>query len=325
MDYSISVVIPNYNGKELLAQNIPLVYRALVSSQINDYEIIISDDHSSDDSVAFIKNNYPDIVLISNPVNKGFGGNANNGLLAATKDLVFILNTDVELTEGYFKTLLFLFERPDTFGVMGRITGLDSEQIQDGAKYPDYSFGRIGGTLNYISRSRSTLYSLYMSGANALVDRKKIMQIGGFNELFNPYYHEDVDLGIRAWRMGYKVYYQNTAFCRHPNSATIGMEPGNKVHVISKRNKMYLHFLHLDGPELYYFLLIIVLKTLFRLISGNINYVKSFYLFAGSFPQLRKARKDFRRLQMLAGGYRSVKEVVNQMRSDINDQDITIF
>ena len=63
MNYSISVVIPNYNGKNLLEENIPFVISALKTSQISDYEIIVSDDNSVDDSVIFIKNTYPFIKL----------------------------------------------------------------------------------------------------------------------------------------------------------------------------------------------------------------------------------------------------------------------
>jgi glycosyltransferase involved in cell wall biosynthesis len=58
MSYSISVIIPNYNGKHLLEENIPYVFSALETSKISDFEIIISDDHSADDSVAFIKKTY---------------------------------------------------------------------------------------------------------------------------------------------------------------------------------------------------------------------------------------------------------------------------
>jgi GT2 family glycosyltransferase len=277
--YSISVVIPNYNGKSLLKKNIPFVLNALKSSQIADFEIIISDDNSDDDSVSFIKTNYPEIILICNKQNKGFSGNTNIGILSASKDLVFILNSDVQLSDKYFVTLLPFFDKPDTFGVMSRIIAIDSEKIQEGSKYPECSFGNIVGK-NYISKTQSSLYSLYLTGANALVDRIKLMHIGCFNELYNPYYWEDVDLGIKAWRMGYKVYYEDTAFCRHPSHSTIEKEPTEKVQIIFKRNKLYFHFLHLEGIELYYFLLKSLIKATFRLIWGDTYYAKSFNLLA---------------------------------------------
>jgi glycosyltransferase involved in cell wall biosynthesis len=69
----ISIVIPNYNGKDLLERNIPSVFNALITSDITDFEIIVAEDASKDNSVEFLKSNYPEIILIENKVNKGFG------------------------------------------------------------------------------------------------------------------------------------------------------------------------------------------------------------------------------------------------------------
>ena len=61
--------------------------------------------------------------------------------------------------------------------------------------------------------------------------------LGGFDEIFNPYYAEDVDLGIRAWKVGYKCYYDDTALCRHPLSATIQKEQPKKVKKAKENSK----------------------------------------------------------------------------------------
>ncbi|MDB5151144.1 MAG: glycosyltransferase, partial [Mucilaginibacter sp.] len=116
----ISVVIPNYNGTKLLTQNLPSVYTALKNSAL-PYEVIISDDASTDDSVAFIKTNYPDVILISNSENSGFSVNINKGIAAAKLELVLLLNSDIKLDEHYFEPQLKYFDKPGTFGVMGKI------------------------------------------------------------------------------------------------------------------------------------------------------------------------------------------------------------
>ncbi|MBL7972663.1 MAG: glycosyltransferase family 2 protein, partial [Prolixibacteraceae bacterium] len=240
MKRSISIVIPNYNGKDLLESNIPHVYNALKTSGITDFEIIITDDASKDQSVDFLKSNYPDIILIENKVNRGFSGNTNCGIFRANKDLVLILNSDVILTDCYFEHLLPYFDSPGTFGVMGQITSPDSKIIQDGAKYPTSAFGRIRPGTNYLIKGQSSHLSLFLLGANALVDRKKLLEVGGFDEIFNPYNSEDVDLSIRAWRLGYKCYYDHRAICKHPISSTLKKEPNRKVKMISNRNVMIL-------------------------------------------------------------------------------------
>ena len=271
---SISVVLPNYNGASLLKENLPYVYEALRSSSIGDFEVIVADDASTDDSIVFLEQHYSEIKIIKNTKNKGFSSNVNSGIFAAEKELVLILNTDVKLSDDYFIPLLPYFEHADTFGVTGRIMSMDASKIQDGAKFPSVSFGSIIATKNYISDQRQCLYSLFLSGANALVDRKKLLEIRAFNTLFDPYYFEDVDLGLTAWQMGYKLYYVHDVVCYHPNSATINKQPSLKVKRIAKRNKLLLHYLHLNTFAWTYFIVLFILKMCGRMLIFDMFYYK---------------------------------------------------
>jgi len=322
MNNSISVVIPNYNGKELLEVNLPSVYAALKFSGISDYEVIIPDDASTDNSVDFIKTNYSSIILVENKINKGFSGNTNTGIIRSQKDLVLVLNSDVNLAEDYFSQLLKYFNKPDTFGVTGRIIGLTSDKIQDGAKYPKYFFGSIASTTNYICKTRSSLYSFFLTGANALIDRKKLTELGGFNEIFNPYYGEDVDLGLRAWRLGYKCYYEHNAICRHPNSATIKKEPAEKIKIISSRNKMYLHFIHFNSFEQAFYLLKLLLKIILKAIVLDLKYLKSFWMFISSIKSCLDQKKRFRELQQAKNVSLTIKDVVKLINKSNEDYPI---
>lgn len=325
MNKSISVVIPNYNGKELLKRNIPSVYNALLSSGISDFEIIISDDASVDNSVDFIKTNYPDIILIENKINKGFSGNMNTGIFRSTKDLILLLNSDVELTTGYFKHQLRYFSKPDTFGVMGRITSLDSERIQDSAKYPKFSFSKIVTGINYTCETETSLYCFFLLGANSLVDREKIFELGGFCELFNPYNFEDVDLGLRAWRLGYKCYYEHKAICKHPISETLKKEPNNKVRIISIRNQMYLHFIHLNNYELFYYFFAIIGKTIYRAITLDINYLKSVWLFMTTLKKCNEQKNIFFALKKQKEINISIWNVISFIQNEIGYKKIVKF
>lgn len=325
MNHSISIVIPNYNGKDLLEANLPSVYSALQTSGISDFEIIIPDDASTDNSINFIKTKYPDIILIENKVNKGFAGNTNTGIFKAKKDLVLILNSDVKLRDDYFSQLLKYFDKSDTFGVTGRIIGLTSDKIQDGAKYPKYSFGNIASTTNYICKTRSSLYSFFLTGANALIDRKKMMELEGFNELFNPYYGEDVELGLRAWRLGNKCYYEHNAICRHPNSATIKKEPPEKVKIISSRNKMYLYFIHLNGFELFFYQIKLIFKVILRVLILDVKYLKSFWMFISSIKMCLDQKKRFQKLQKVKNVNLTIKDVATLINESNKDYQIEKF
>ncbi len=320
MNKSISVVIPNYNGEELLKTNIPYLINALETSEIKDYEIIVSDDASSDNSVSFIKNNYPQIILIENKINKGFAGNTNSGIKAAQKDLVFILNSDVQLTEKYFIPLLKYFDDDLTFGVMSKIISLTNEKIQDGAKFPDYYFANITSTKNYIVENRKTLFTFFLSGANALVDRKKLIELGYFKEIFNPYYAEDVDLGLTAWKFGYKLYYDDSTYCKHPNSETIKKESSDKVKLVSKRNKIFLHYLHLNGFELFFYLLVTTIKTFLKILFLDIVYAKAFFQFLISIKKLKEIKTYYNRNKK-----RNLRDIKKLILEDIKNDKIKKF
>ena len=318
MEKSISVVIPNYNGRHLLAQNLPSVYQALATSGVDDFELIVADDASTDDSVAFLRQHYPEAVVLTRPRNGGFATNANAGIFGATRALVLVLNSDVALTDGYFLPLLGYFDQPDTFGVMGHVTSFDTGQRQDGAKFPTYAFGAIRSNVNYLSADTPALYTLFLSGANALINRAKLVEMGGFDELFSPYYVEDVELGLRAWRLGYRCYYDHRAVCRHPLSATIGRVPRPRVRMVARRNKMLLHCLHLNGAELAYYLMVLVGRVALRALTLNGGYVRSFGQLLARSGACAARRRAFRALQRQKGVRLRVADVVALMRTHID-------
>ena len=136
VEKSIWVLIPNYNGAAIILETIDKALIALQTSGIKDFEIIVSDDASTDDSVSVIKNHKPSVILVTSAQNSGFAGNVNRGMQLAKKELVLILNSDLHLSEGYFRPLLKLFDFPRVFGVMGLIQDPHTHQNQDGAKIP---------------------------------------------------------------------------------------------------------------------------------------------------------------------------------------------
>src|SRR5689334_17711885 len=139
---ALSVVIPNFNSASLLGQTLPTVFETLKQSGLV-YEVIVSDDCSTDRSIEFLKENFPEVIIVQASQNAGFSVTANRGMAAARYDHALLLNSDVKLEPGYFDHQLRYFENPATFGVMGRIIGWDDEQIQDGAKYPSFHSAKI--------------------------------------------------------------------------------------------------------------------------------------------------------------------------------------
>ncbi|WP_026632098.1 glycosyltransferase family 2 protein [Dyadobacter alkalitolerans] len=249
---SISVVIPNYNGKHLFEKYFENNYKIL-NTLGTKVQIIIVDDASSDDSVAYLEEHYGnDITIIRKEKNSGFSHTCNLGIQKATNDLIFLLNTDVTLEEGYFEKLYKYFELEDTFGVMGRIIGMEDDNILDAARSPKILGRKIKpSNFFYLKDSDTLTPTFYLSGAIALMDTRKLKAINGFNEMFNPYYGEDQEMSIRAWRLGWKCYYEHNAVCRHEVSAsTKGHKDNYSVKRIYFRNRYYMHHLHLHGIDL---------------------------------------------------------------------------
>lgn len=323
----ISVVIPNYNGSQLLPQVLPPLIEALQLSEL-PYEIIVSDDASTDNSISFLKSHYPQVLLICNEHNGGFSPTINKGIFAAQYDYVLLLNSDVKLTPGYFKPLLKYFDKEDTFGVMGRIVGWDDELIQDAAKYPSLHGAKIKTSGNYYlahPAENDWLYSMYLSGANALVSREKLMSMNGFNEIFAPFYVEDFELSLRAWRLGYKCYYEHFAICRHKTSTTIaGSIKKKQIKKIYNRNKMYLHAIHLEkGKRLLWFAQLF-LESIIQLIALKKYYIKALFLFLSSYKKVIDSRAAIK-LSAKERKLLPVKKVINQIINSIEGKEIIRF
>lgn len=328
MPKAISVVIPNYNGYHLLIETIPTIVTALQTALV-DYEIIIADDCSTDGSVENLSAAFPFLRIITNQKNSGFSVTANAGIFAATKDLLLLLNSDVKLEPDYFRPQLKYFESATVFGVMGRIIGWNDDLIQDGAKYPSFHNAKIKTSINYLLQNKNDmkagLYSMYLSGANALYDRKKLMQLGGFNELFSPFYVEDYELSLRAWRLGWTCYYEHFAICRHQISTTIKSANTKRyIRLISNRNKWFLHAIHLNPARRFLWLCQLVPEILLQTLFLKTYYVKAFLMFLSKQKEINNSRAQ---LSLQAGSrqLRSVNEVADAIRNSVKNKKLLFF
>jgi GT2 family glycosyltransferase len=321
---SISVVIPNYNGRHLLEQNLPSVYAALNNSR-TDFEIIITDDCSTDSSIAFIRQNYPLVRLIINDKNQGFSASCNKGIALANKDLILLLNTDIELNKDFFESQFKYFDLPDTFGVMSKIIGAKDGETQDTARFLKYSGFKIKANNFYHLENEDFLTpTAYLSGANALIDAKKLKDIGGFDEIFSPFYCEDFELGLRAWRIGWKCYYDPKSYCIHDHSSTTkNYRTRNWVKAIFFRNRLFVHAIHLSSIRLvFWFLQIAFIDMLFMWIGLKFYYYKSFGMFLNNLKYARQSRKKMKQLMDRYNSTTSIDDVINKMNRMLEGQAI---
>jgi len=326
-DLNISVVIPNYNGVHLFPYTLPALFDALQHSG-KQFEIIIVDDCSTDDSVTYLKDNFSKTSVLSNERNSGFSKTINKGIFTARHELVLLLNSDVKLSPNYFKDQFRYFDLPDTFGVMGKIIGWEDDFIQDGAKYPKFDGFKLKTAFNYIDNSdeNSLLYSMYLSGANALVDRQKLLQLSGFNELYSPFYMEDVDLSIRAWRVGWKCYFEPLSICRHRTSTSIASKEKKQfIKTIYNRNKMYFHAIHLEGISLSGWYFQTFVELFFRTIALQFSYLRSFIAFIKTSAGIRDSRSKLEGLSVTTGIKLTLHSVVGLIQASVSNKNISFI
>ncbi|MGB9606258.1 MAG: glycosyltransferase family 2 protein, partial [Bryobacteraceae bacterium] len=232
-----SVVIPSWNGRDLLARNLPSVVQALSSNSQN--EIIVVDNGSSDGTVEFLRREFPRVRVLQAGRNLGFGGGANAGVRAARNDVVVLLNNDMRVDAGFLEPLLEGFRDEKVFAVSCQIFFSDPGRRREETGLTEGWWEN--GRLRVSHRADDSITDLfpcfYGGGGSCAFDRRKFLELGGFDELFAPFYLEDTDLGYRAWKRGWKVLYQPRSVVWHEHRGTIGKHFRQaQIESVLKRN-----------------------------------------------------------------------------------------
>ncbi len=234
---SASIVIPNWNGRDLLAKYLPSVLAA--ADRCPGSEVIVVDNGSTDGSPSFILENYPTVRLIALNENRGFGGGSNEGFTHAKRDIVVLLNSDMRVERDFLRPLLDAFTDAETFAVSCQIFFSDPNKIREetGLTQARWQQGSLRVRHRIDENIREPFPCFYGGGGSCAFDRKKFQELGGFDELLAPFYLEDTDLGYLAWKRGWKVLYQPASVVYHEHRGTIGKRFSNRyIQSILKKN-----------------------------------------------------------------------------------------
>lgn len=219
---SASVVIPNWNGRDLLEKYLPPLIRAMSGHPEN--EIIVVDNGSTDGSAEFVRQQFPAVRVLALPRNLGFGGGSNAGFRAAKNDIVVLLNSDMRVAEDFLAPLLEGFTDPQVFAVSCQIFFSDPRKRREetGLTQGWWSHGMLRVRHREDEKVDRLFPCFYGGGGSCAFDRRKFLELGGFDPLLRPFYLEDTDLGYRAWKRGWKVLYQPASHVWHEHRGTIG-------------------------------------------------------------------------------------------------------
>ena len=219
----ISVVIPNFNGENLLKKNIPKLIEVLedfIQTSGKRIEVIIADDNSQDESIGVIKDlilkyqgsNGLLIKLVEGKSNIGFSGNVNRGVREATGDFLLLLNTDVIPRKGFLQPLLVHFKDPEMFAVACMDESVEGGKvILRGRGIGSWKRGFLIHSKGSIEKTNT----LWISGGSGLFRKSIWDKLGGLNEIYNPFYWEDIDLSYRALKSGFKIAFEKESKVIH--------------------------------------------------------------------------------------------------------------
>ena len=241
---SIAVVILNWNGKRLLEQFLPSV-----TEHSPEAVIYVADNASTDDSIAFVRANYPDIKIIENTGNFGYAKGYNEALKAVEEDIYALVNSDVEVTTGWLSPVLDLFEAdPETAIIQPKILDYKSKEHFEyagaaGGFIDKYGFpfcrGRIFETIEKDNGQYDDDSQIFWaSGACFFIRKEVFRELAGFDEDFFAH-QEEIDLCWRAFNHNYKAKFCYQSVIYHVGGATLSSTNPHKTF-LNFRNSLWM-------------------------------------------------------------------------------------
>ena len=322
MKSGVSIVIPTWNGIALLKRFLPSVRvaaDAYMRQSSAHVEIVVVDDGSTDETCSWlVEQGYEEIAsnletsnlqtsnlkyeiselslrLLKNEKNLGFAKTCNRGVKAASHNLIFLLNNDVEPDAASIAPLVENFRTPTVFAAHCRVIELESGEECGTGKIGGFGRGFFRVHQSYIPRSsslpREPLYSIFAGGGSAMFDKERFLQLGGFDELLSPFYWEDVELSYRAWKRGFEVLYEPRSVARHRISSTIRKLKRRRVRMIEQRNRLLFHWINLhDKPMLASHVAWVMLLALTALLRFKPGFIMSLAAALKLLPETRERR-----------------------------------
>lgn len=266
----ISIIIPTYNGKHLLYDCL----ESLRKQSYNDFECIIVDNGSNDETYQYIELNFPEIKLITLDKNYGVSYAVNRGIESANGEYIALLNNDTKVHENWLQELYNHIKTDDTiFSVGSKMLKLQDANIIDDAGEGYTILGwayQIGAGKSQYKYNKS--YEVFSNCGGAVLYSKKILdEIGYVDEEFFAYM-EDVDIGYRARIYGYKNIYEPKAEVLHIGSATSGGKYNDFKAKLVGRNNIWVPYKNMPLIQLIFnipFLLIgFTIKIIFFINKG---------------------------------------------------------
>lgn len=231
----VGVIIPNRNGKQFLEKCLP----SLFNQTYKNFKVLLVDNHSTDNSILFVKENFPSVEVFRLLHNFGFAKAINKGIEKLKTPFIFLLNNDTVLEKDcLFFLVSYLKKHPKVCGVTPKIISMDKphriESAGDYINIAGQAFHRgYGSPINHFNKNEEVFL---VPGTAALLRRSIVLKVGKFEEKLFAY-GEDVDWCLRAQLLGYKFHFVPQAKVFHKGGGT-GKKNLKLYHYLILRNAL---------------------------------------------------------------------------------------
>lgn len=232
----LAVIIPTVNALFLLKKHLPKI----IAFSGKTTQVIIVDDGSTDGTAEYLAANFPKVKCLRREENLGFTKSVNHGFRDTSADLVILLNNDVAVTRNYLAAALKHFENEKVFAVTFNETTSSWPQV-------DWR-----GKLQYVrgKDKKVARYSAWASGGSAAFRKSLWDRLGGFDEIYSPGYWEDIDIGWRAWKAGYRIIWEPAARVKHQHESSFSQLDQSFVSLVKQRNELLFNWKNITDPGL---------------------------------------------------------------------------
>lgn len=301
----IAIVILNWNGRQLLEKFLPSV----VKYSCNDAIIYVADNNSDDDSIDFLKTNFPEVKIIQNKINGGYAKGYNDALKHIDADICALVNSDIEVTKNWLKPIIKQFkENKNTVAIQPKILDYkDKSKFEyagaaggfiDFMGYP-YCKGRVFSELETDENQYDDSYDIFWaSGACFFIKSAVFHQLKGFDEDYFSH-QEEIDLCWRIQNEGYNIQYVGASTVYHVGGATLS-EINPQKTFLNFRNSLFN--ISKNVPKRFLFFVVLFrllldgLAGLKFLVELHPNHtwaiIKAHFSFYGKLPKMLAKRKD---------------------------------
>ena len=235
----ISTIIPVYKKEELFLRNLEHNAPYLKKTEV----IIVIDDPNSRGLKERIHAIVPQAHVLHNSANIGFSGSMNRGVKRAGNAYLLFLNSDVVLFDTSYLMAADMLKK-DT-----RLFAVSFAQIEKNGSVVGANTAHIDNGI-FIHGGKSAQKecpNLWPEGGSSMVRANYFNELGGYDELYAPFYWEDVDLGFRAWKRGYSTVFNPKIVVEHHHETTIrGFFSKKTINTIAQRNQFLFIWKNLD-------------------------------------------------------------------------------